>query len=319
MESLRDTVCILLASFNGEQYLDDQINSIIKQTYSNWKLLILDDHSSDKTNKIILKWSKRDARIKYLGSQERNIGAKNIFSNLMGEAIKQQENYIALADQDDVWLTNKIELLVEAIKKKEKQFSIQTPILIHSDLYIVNSELSIISNSFMKYKGYYHTNYNPLSILLSQNFVTGNTCLFNRALLQIVFPVPSECLMHDWWIALCAFATGHVGYIDRPLSLYRQHQSNLVGAKSTSIFKAIKKILQSQNNFRNSFVQARKLHERLIGLKKILKINDDNISTINNYRNIINIFYILRPFYIKKYNFRRQNYPLLLYIRALFL
>lgn len=228
----RAKVTILLASFNGETYIREQIKSIQAQTYPDWVLLVRDDGSSDNTKQIISEIAATDRRISLIvDERSTRPGVVANFSALMERAAEAGASYIMLADQDDVWMPDKIETLVRKISLVESEVRSGTPVLIHSDLEVVDAHLRGVSPSFLKYQGIKHERISPLRVLLSQNFVTGCTVLFNRAALDLALPVPADVVMHDWWIALVVAATGRVDFVSRPTVRYRQHGRNQVGAK----------------------------------------------------------------------------------------
>lgn len=232
------SIAILLATYNGEKYLSELIESIIEQSYTNWTLFISDDGSIDDTIQIITYFQKRDSRIKVL-SCDAHSGAKRNFINML-EMV--EANYYMFADQDDIWLKDKIEKLIKKIIATERTFP-ETAILVHSDLTVVDSELNIISNSFWKY-----SKIRP-DILLTFNYlgvcnsVTGCTMIINNQAKKCSLPMPDSSPMHDWWIAINVSKKGILEYINEPLVLYRQHGINVVGARSISMIYFLKKIV----------------------------------------------------------------------------
>jgi len=228
----REEVAILLATCDGERFLAGQIESILGQDYSDFRLLIRDDRSTDGTADVLRRYAQWDDRIVLLrdpGCGERRLGAKESFSRLMMEAARKEFAYACLADQDDVWMRDKISRELELIEEMERRWP-GRPLLVHSDLEVVGQGLEVIAPSFMRYQSIYHQEDALLNTLLVQNFVTGCTVLANRSLIVKATPVPSEALMHDWWLALCAAAGGHIGYLKEPTVKYRQHDGNTVGA-----------------------------------------------------------------------------------------
>lgn len=139
--------------------------------------------------------------------------------------------YNVLSDQDDIWFPHKIESLLEKIQSVESHYGNDHPVLVHSDLTVVDSGLSVLDKSMMHYSGL-----NPardsLNNLLVQNVVTGGSCMINRALTEISSPIPCDALMHDWWIALIASSIGVIEYLPESTGYYRQHHQNVLGANS---------------------------------------------------------------------------------------
>lgn len=138
--------------------------------------------------------------------------------------------YVALSDQDDVWLPDKLATALAAMHKGEAAYGASCPLLVYSDLTVVSADLRPISASFMRSKGLCNASpHDALTILLTQNFATGSTMLVNRPLLERALPIPEEAVFHDWWLALVAASCGHVLYVDHPTVAYRQHDSNALG------------------------------------------------------------------------------------------
>ena len=222
-------VTIVLSSYNGERFIAEQIASIQGQTHLHWKLLVRDDGSSDRTVDIVKAMAGRDDRIVVLGDDRGNLGPPASFGVLLEHALSAGAAYVALADQDDVWLPTKMASELELMLCRESQVGQAKPILIHTDLSVAGENLQVVHPSYLAYEGLRHRDESPLSTLLIQNFVTGCTTLLNRALLQAGVPVPAV-IMHDWWLALCAAALGEIRYVAEPMVRYRQHGRNAMGS-----------------------------------------------------------------------------------------
>ena len=229
-------IVILLSAYNGEDYLAEQLDSLLKQTYSNFIIIIRDDGSTDGTENIISNYViKNNGKIYKLSGIRSNLGASCSFSMLINYAIKEKNTlgisrlYVMLCDQDDIWIEEKLEIQISEMLYAEQKFP-DSPILIHSDLKVVDQCKSLIAESFIKYQGL-EIKRNKFTNLVISNLVTGCTTLFNEELAQIALPVPDRAIMHDWWLALTASAFGQVIFIDTPLVEYRQHANNTIGAK----------------------------------------------------------------------------------------
>lgn len=294
---------ILLAAFNGEEYISQQIDSIINQTYSDWKLYISDDCSTDSTLEIVKSYiEKHPSKIFLIENTKSSGSAMNHFFRLLQHA---KSNYIMFCDQDDVWLPDKIILTLEKMKESENNYDKDKPILIYTDLIVADEKLNVISNSMFKYQSL-RINNNKLNALLAQNNVTGCTVMINKKLLEIVKNnIPKSSIMHDWWLALVAATFGDVVFIDKPTVLYRQHSNNQVGAKNTrNIFYIIncingKKIKKDINN---TYIQARCLldiYNNEISLEKI--------KIISAYVEIPMLCKINKIMYLYKYGFLKKS------------
>lgn len=224
-------VDVLLATYNGGSYLQDQLQSLLDQTYFNFRVWVHDDGSSDGTLDVIRAMRPRfggrlvlieDTRV--FGCASANFGYLMSHSNADGKA-----EWIAFCDQDDVWLPSKLAVLVNAMEAVQKRAP-GKPCLVFSDLCVVDSKLNVLHPSFWAYERINPTNC-TLKYLLNRNVVTGCAMLVNRQLLEIASPVPAAAVMHDWWCALLA-TSGQIEHIPQSLVLYRQHASNRIGARS---------------------------------------------------------------------------------------
>lgn len=232
---------ILLATYNGEQFLSEQIESILNQSFTDWRLLIHDDGSLDGTVNIINKYSNAfPDKIFLIEDSIITGGARNNFYHLLSFS---KADYIMFCDQDDVWLSNKVEDTLLEMYKVEKN----RPALVYTDLKVVDENLNIISESLRSYQQLEEPK--NLKEALLHNCVTGCTMMINKSLLKnLTFPEYS--IMHDWWFLIEVFRLdGVLHFINKPTMLYRQHASNEVGAKKSGYEQYVSKML----NFRSTF------------------------------------------------------------------
>ncbi|HGD5408862.1 TPA: glycosyltransferase family 2 protein [Streptococcus agalactiae] len=216
-------VNILMATYNGEKFLAQQIESIQKQTFKEWNLLIRDDGSSDKTCDIIRNFTAKDSRIRFINENEHhNLGVIKSFFTLVNYEVA---DFYFFSDQDDVWLPEKLSVSLEAAKHKASD----VPLLVYTDLKVVNQELNILQDSMIRAQSH-HAN-TTLLPELTENTVTGGTMMINHALAEKWF-TPNDILMHDWFLALLAASLGEIIYLDLPTQLYRQHDNNVLGART---------------------------------------------------------------------------------------
>jgi len=220
-----------LATYNGAEFLSDQIQSIQEQTISNWTLLVRDDGSVDNTRDVLDKLAAKDKRIRCIHDTRGCLGAAKNFGELMRVACIKDAEIIFFSDQDDVWLSTKMVEQINALDNMEASYGRDTPILVYSDLEVVDRWLQPIHHSFMRYQGLTHEAQCPARVLLTQNFVTGCAAVINDSLLKLAVPLPDGVVMHDWWLALCAAACGQIGYLPNSTLRYRQHESNQIGAQ----------------------------------------------------------------------------------------
>lgn len=216
---------ILMSTYNGEKFLKQQIESIQKQTVEHWNLLIRDDGSTDKTPQIIQEFAKKDSRIRFINPNNRqNFGVVKNFHTL----VKFEEaDFYFFSDQDDVWLEDKLALTLA----ESNRYELNKPLLVYTDLKIVNQKLEVTNESMIKTQSH-HAN-TSLVEELTENTVTGGTMMINHALAK-EWTVTENLLMHDWYLALLASSLGNLVYLDHPTELYRQHDSNVLGARTWS-------------------------------------------------------------------------------------
>lgn len=272
-------VCILLATYNGELFIEQQIDSIIYQTYKSWYLIIHDDGSTDKTIEIVKRYQERYPHKISLIEDGFVLGSAMLnFSHLLDII---NPGYIMFCDQDDIWFKNKIELSMYRMLKTEIN-NPNKPIIIHTDLTIVDENLNVVARSMFRHQ----------RLLKSQTFletvvrnnVTGCTMLINAKAYESAMPLSGNSLMHDWWFTLKTLSSkGIVEFVDEPTMFYRQHCSNTVGANKFDLkylFKKLLLIIQNKNHdFEKRIMQAQDIDSavtpiiiRLFQLKVMLKI-----------------------------------------------
>ena len=214
---------ILMTVYNGEQYVVPQIESILNQTDSNWKLFIQDDCSTDRTVELIEPYVRRYPERITLLRNEKNSGSaqKNFFSMLP----LVEHSYCMFCDHDDVWKPRKVEMTVRRMMELEQANGQDTPLLVHTDLAVADENLKVLSDSMFRSQNLNRKG-NRLNNLLVQNNVTGCTMMVNKALVDMVGPAPKHAVMHDWWMALIAACFGKIGFVRQATILYRQHRAN---------------------------------------------------------------------------------------------
>lgn len=240
---MQETIDVLLATYNGEKYIKEQIDSILNQTYENIRLIISDDCSKDKTQEILKEYEKKDNRIE-LYIQEKNLGVVKNIEFLL----KQVKNkYYMLSDQDDIWLPEKIEKSLETLLENNAD-------LVFGDLEVVNQDLKTMYPSFgdfmlLNKKIHKYINSNMLNYIY--NCVTGCTILAKKETIQKILPLPkkSKYLIHDHWIGLMTSIYGKVVYMPEKYIKYRQHGNNQVGTDKIS--HGFKKLDQVRELFIN--------------------------------------------------------------------
>jgi glycosyltransferase involved in cell wall biosynthesis len=255
-------VSIAMTTYNGAKYLEEQLNSLLSQTLLPDEIVVCDDCSTDQTKDILAKYTGSGLIRVYIN--ERQLGVIENFKKAV--SLCSPSNYIALADQDDVWHDDKLYLQADELIK----FDMEVPALVYTDLTLVDINLQVISPSFMSV-----LNIEPekesLGSLLYGNFITGCTIMFNPAMRQYFLETPSTAYMHDAWLGLVAFSIGKSMYIPLPLVNYRQHGSNVTYETNKQV-TALGKI--------------RKIIEGLFSGKDYLK---DNFTTARSFLDLYNL------------------------------
>lgn len=201
-------VSIALATYNGERFLAEQLESLVNQTYPNLEIIVSDDGSTDNTLGILERYAAIHPQLR-IYQNTRKSGVTNNFQN----AIRHCEGaFIALSDQDDIWLPGKIEQMVKGIGNAS---------LIYHDSLLVDEAGRSLQTTAVE-KGY--TGNDPMVFLL-KNIVSGHACLFKRQLLQQALPFP-EAICHDWWLAAIAADNDGIRFLPEVLVHYRQHSGN---------------------------------------------------------------------------------------------
>lgn len=223
--AVKAPVDILMATYQGESWLDVQMSTIFAQDCDDWRLLIRDDGSTDHTRDIIRSWRDRHpGKITFIDEQNaQNLGVSGNFSALMSAS---SAPYIMFSSWDDVWYRDKVSNAVKAMKAFETKHGPERPLLVHTDVRVVDSNLHELYASGRKELGLMPPANPTVSRFCLENTAWGCTVIINRALLKLAFPIPISARCEDWWLALVAAA---FGFIDaRPeISIdWRRHGAN---------------------------------------------------------------------------------------------
>lgn len=237
---MQEKIDVLLATYNGEKYVKEQIDSILNQTYRDIQLIISDDCSTDKTREILKQYEK-DNRVRIF-YQEKNLGYIKNFEFLLKNV---KNDLYMLSDQDDVWKEEKIEKSVEKLKSENLD-------LVFGDLEVVDENLNIMNESFNKYmklERKIDRCIDSYKLQYLYNCITGCTIISKKELLNKILPFPktSKYMVHDYWMGLMVALNGKIGYMKETHIKYRQHGNNQIGTEKKS--HKFKKLEQVRNLF----------------------------------------------------------------------
>ncbi len=223
-----NTIAVLLSTYNGERFIVEQLHSLERQSYRQFDLHIRDDGSSDATLQLIQKF-KQQTDMTLMVHQAVNVGAMKSFEILLQTAVDSGKyKYFMFCDQDDIWFKNKIEHSYRKILAMKEQYGSSTPLLVYTDMKVVDIEGVELGASFWNYFRL-NPKKNRCHDLAMQCNITGCTMMLNRQLALSALPFHNKSTMHDHWIGLVASSLGVVDFIDEATLAYRQHDSNVSG------------------------------------------------------------------------------------------
>ncbi len=242
---------IILAAYNGEKYIREQIESILKSNYKNWKLWIFDDGSADGTHRIVEEYVLRYPDKIIFRCNPSNKGViRNFLEGVQtaadynnsiqeDEAVVADEDcetetvtdYYMFCDQDDVWMSDKIDKTIMQMKKEERKYGQDIPVAVFTDALVVDINLNILNRSFYKCNKL-DTRKVDLPHIMMENKLIGCTVMFNESLRKLMHTQPANARYHDWWVALIAAAFGHISFLPSATLFYRQHGGNVVGSRN---------------------------------------------------------------------------------------
>lgn len=261
-----EKVTVLLSTYNGGNYLAEQLDSLVAQQGVEVDILVRDDGSTDNTCELLDKWQERGALTWYTSE---NLGPGKSFMHLLKSAAPG--GYYAFCDQDDVWLPEKLKLTMEKMLAVEKT-NPGKPVIVHTDMYVVDERLNIVDDSFWRSSGLRPDILRTFPYLCVCNSVNGCTIVMNSTARELILEkyVEQELIIHDVISALTvSYYGGIIDYVEAPTVLYRQHSSNVVGAVPYS--------------------KGRELRNRFANLVKVLGRNVKVYKAVNRIGRI-NIF-----------------------------
>ena len=219
---------ILMATFNGERYIEAQIDTLLSQDFSDFRLLVRDDASTDKTVEMIKRRKAADDRIVFLEDDLGKLGPQRSFMRLLEVS---ELSYFMFCDQDDIWMADKITKSLAVITGMADRYGNDKPLVAFTDLTVCDEILKAIDDSFWHYQRLDPSIARNWKKLLAQNVVTGCAMIGNALARHAALPFVLTDMMHDHWVAVNAARSGHIEYLSEPTVLYRQHFKNAEGAR----------------------------------------------------------------------------------------
>ncbi len=302
-------ISVALCSYNGEKYIEEQIKSILEQTVKVDEIVVCDDMSKDRTGEIV-----RQIQRSNIGKTEirvyvnkTNLGVTKNFEKALSLC---KGDIIFLSDQDDIWIKNKVEIILDIFNENEKCQ------LVFTDAYLVDESGNDMANNLWKLtnppvKGNY-----CIRDFFGLRFVTGATVALRKGLLKHTLPIP-DCWIHDAWLAANASIYGGVKSINEKLIMYRQHRKNVIGAKKRSLYEQIRytlKHIEDSKKFRaimkNRFItlykrskaQMTEIEKRTIKEGIRFWNDSENIKKVSKFKGINLIIRNIAKRNYKKYN-----------------
>lgn len=281
---MKTDISVALAAYNGENYIEKQIFSIINQSYPVKEIIIVDDNSNDNTYNL-LKKLQLQFQIIYIIRNPINLGPVESFKLAIENC---KSNFVLLSDQDDIWYYNKVEICINRISYFSNT---NKPLIVCSDLELIDVFDNKLNNSFWQLHNFSVNNF-TLKKSLSFNQITGCTIMMNKYMKEEIKNMPVNILMHDHWIYLIALCFGHVDYIDIPLVKYRSHINTV-----TSKNKLVKK--ERLSRILNYSMRNKYLLENIEQATLFYKIYKDKLSSVNK-KEILNFIKIKNKTFLYK-------------------
>lgn len=221
------TIAIIMATYNGEKYVSEQIESILASSYQDFELFIYDDGSNDHTVSILKDYERKFPEKVHVKINEVNLGHRMNFIHALSVTTA---DYVMFSDQDDVWKPCKAAVTLKRMRHMEAQLGKEIPLAVFTDAVVVDQDLNTLNASFFC-SGHLNPCKTDLPHLLMENKLIGCTVMVNAALRRVLQskPLPQKARYHDWWLALIAASYGKIGYVREGTLLYRQHGGNVVG------------------------------------------------------------------------------------------
>lgn len=297
-------VSILMATYNGEKYLEEQINSLLKQTYPHWTLWIKDDGSTDSTISIIEQYCLQDSRIHQVSDSNKNLGAGKTFFLLLSYS---DTPYTIFCDQDDIWFDTKLE---ELVRHAEEKLDINRPGMVYCDAHAYSDALRTITSNSVSHL--HASNLNEF--LFFNSGYQGCSILFNSSLCTMAKNYTADFYMHDDIVSLLGHTFGDVYFLNKPLMLYRQHDYNVTGKTAQGFWDMVRTFFRKGAAVINRHHYDEKKH---FFHYYQANLNEKQKKLFEAYLQYPQLSLFKRLWIVWKYNFSLGGHQLILYIKTL--
>lgn len=294
---LGNKVLVMLSTYNGERYLDEQIKSLLKQEKVDLSIFIRDDGSSDRTVSIIEQYIESNPSQVSMVRGE-NVGVVRSFFELVTCAPLEYD-YYAFCDQDDVWEKNKLSRALNMLQD------------LHIGANLYCSSTKMVDEQLTFIKKWPEKPERPLSIYnsLIENVCVGCTMVMNRKAFKLIKEYPpahmDQIIMHDWWVYLCISAFGQVCFDDESAILYRQHGANVLGGATGGFVSKWTKRFRRFMNGDNYHILSKQAREFLHTFQSLL--TDEHVSQIQKFLRSLDGSLFFRVSYVLNSPFYRQS------------
>ena len=265
MIKCKKKIAILMSTYNGALYLHEQIESIIAQNFKDWVLYIRDDGSSDETLDILQGYVFADSRIVIYKDERGNIGTRASFMTLLENICAE---YYSFADQDDVWLPNKLLEAITYLEKYKNRIA-----LFNSNVTVVDSQLNVILDDYWKNLHIDPSRRFMVDKLIINPSIIGMTMVFNNKARDIVIPYRGVNLLHDSWCSIMIAKNGVLISSKKQSVLYRQHSKNVCGLNRLKKRNLFSKLVMSLSNNIDKYKDVKRLFDISLFQYFILKLN----------------------------------------------
>jgi glycosyltransferase involved in cell wall biosynthesis len=215
---------VLMATYNGEDTVASQLDSLLAQSHKDWQLILRDDGSQDRTLRLCHQYAaKHPDKVRIIEDSFGNLGVNKNYETLLRHSAS---DYVMFCDQDDMWLPDKIALTHAKMLEAERLFGPEMPILVYTDLKVADAKLNVVSDSFLAYTNRKPNTDSNISAMCMANCTIGCTMMLNKRLRSLVAGFPEGILIWDWWLALVAVTFGKLVFLNQATIVFRRHNRN---------------------------------------------------------------------------------------------